>query len=169
MDKGFQYDEEAEAKAEIEAVIGSMDEASRRLLSDVEVEVRMDDLPEWMFAETSTRDLKRFKLTINRVRYREADEGERLWRLAHELGHLIHTLTERGRLTPPGREVILSGDEADANALALLWGFKPPRAVVEREVFEAYREAVERGFEGGISYDMLPIDPASALKSSERS
>jgi len=151
MDQGFQYDEEAEAeaKADVEAVIASMDEASRRLLSDVEVEVRMDDLPEWMFAETSTRDLKCFRLTINRVRYREADEGERLWRLAHELGRLIHILTERGRLTPPGREVILSGDEADANALALLWGFKPPRAVVESEVLEAYREAVEGGFKGG--------------------
>ncbi len=101
MDQGFQYDEEAEAKAEIEAVKGSMDETSRRRLSDVEV--RMDDLPEWMFAEASTRDLKRFRLTINRVRYREADEGS--------------ALAPRPRAGPPhprphgeGRLILLGGD-----------------------------------------------------------
>lgn len=138
---------EEDIRGRLEAVLASMDEGSEKTLSRVEVEVRLDDLPEWMFAETSTRDLNRFTITLNRVRYPEAEGDERLWRIAHELGHIVHTRMEfkRGRLRTPDREVILGGDEADANALALIWGFKPPRDIVEDEVHEAYREASMRG------------------------
>lgn len=140
---------EEEVKRHMEAVLTSINEGSLEALSKAEVEVRFDDLPEWMFAETSTQDLNRFIITLNESRYLESEARERVWHIAHELGHIVHILmeAERGRLRPPRREVILGGDEADANALALLWGFKPPRDVVEDEIQGAYREALERGVE----------------------
>ena len=145
--EGEEVKEDVERR--LEMILNSMDEESLRTLSKIEVEVKLDDLPEWMFAETSTGDLRHFTITLNGVRYPEAEGEERLWRIAHELGHVVHILIEleRGRVAPPRRVVILSGDEADANALAMLWGFKPPRTVVEGEVEDAYREALRRGIE----------------------